>query len=275
MLHMRTDSDAGTSDSKSTEPRVRVRAKRKKVSRCVRTRLGDLKPSERAQVMAQLYEVYQETIAGPTREEFEKIYWSNDDSILARFYGADGALAGFAESTVRRLESQGRRYALLSGAVVFRLAYRGGLSTVWFGMKEFLRLKLREPTTPAVFFTRAVTPASYQLMASLGGWIYPSRRRDIPVEVQALVSDIARQLKLRIDPERPWFQETFVTMRQPERLARSVSLQNDPDVEFYREFTRDMRPDQILLVVAPIHLANIAVTTSRLVAAMVRSKLRK
>ncbi|MFT3765073.1 MAG: hypothetical protein QM820_06100 [Minicystis sp.] len=207
---------------------------------------------------------------GPTREEFEKIYWSNDDSILARFYGADGALAGFAESTVRRIESRGRRYAVCSGAVVFSLAYKGGFSTIWFGMKEFLRLKLREPTTPAVFITRAVSPASYQLLASLGGWLYPSRHRATPPEVEALVSDIARELKLKVDPANPWFQDSFARLRQPERLARSASLRNDPDAEFYRELTRDMRPDQFLIVTAPVNLANIAVTTSRLLAAVVR-----
>ncbi|APR80817.1 Hypothetical protein A7982_06164 [Minicystis rosea] len=226
-------------------------------------------------MMSELYEIYQETLVGPTREEFEKIYWSNDDSIMARFYGVDGALAGFAESTVRHVESRGRTYAVHSGAVVFSLAYRGGFSTVWFGMKEFMRIKLREPTTPAVFITRAVSPASYQLMASLGGWVYPSRHRPTPPEVEALVFDIARQLKLKTDPANPWFQSAIARIRQPERLARSAALKNNPDADFYRELTRDMRPDQMLILTAPVNLANIAVTTSRLVAAIVRTKLRK
>jgi hypothetical protein len=75
------------------------------------------------------------------------------------FYGECDELAGFT-------------YA----GVFFRLGYRGGSSAMLWGLRQALRLKLREPLTLVAYCTRSSSPAVYRLLASLMPDIYPSRR---------------------------------------------------------------------------------------------------
>jgi hypothetical protein len=226
--------------------------------RIIRTqhiRSRSLGPAQRSELVDRLYAIYNATLYGYTRDQFEEMVLGADEVRLVLYYGVGDELAGFAFCSIERIEHAGRRHAAIYAGVFFRPGYRGGVSGALFGLRQALRAKLSQPLTPLAYLTRCTTPAVYRLLASTMPRVYPSRRYRTPADIEALVRALnARRRYVAIGSD-PWIVRSIGRPHDPSRLRR---LGNDPDVRFYTELNPRFAEGESLLAWTPLDLANIA-----------------
>jgi hypothetical protein len=204
---------------------------RKRVHRRVHLASQSLEPTQRLALLDRLYAVYNDTLHGYSLDEFEHLVFGADDVRFALFYGTGDELAGFSFAGIDRIDHAGRTYAVMGGGGFFRSRYRGGALASLFMLGQALRVRAQEPQTPLAYLTRATTPAAYRRLAATMPRIYPSRERQTPAYVDALVRTMsARRQYVAVDGN-PW----LVRSAAPHDPARLRSLDRDPDVQFYLE----------------------------------------
>ena len=226
------------------------------VRRIVRSEHIGVAPSggaQRSALVDRLYGVYSETVQGDTREEFEAQIFSTDELRLVLFYGECDELAGFTYAGIERVAHAGRRLAVFGAGGFFRLGYRGGSSAMFWGLRQALYLKLREPRTPVAYCTRSSSPAVYRLLASLMPEIYPSRRYVTPADIEALARMVSARRKYVPVAEGSWVVRSRAVPRDPSRLRR---LNRDADVRFYTELNPRFADGESLLVWIPLDVVN-------------------
>ena len=166
-------------------------------------RSADLDPVQRSALIDRLYDIQCETLCGESRDEFEAGIFGEGEVCFALFYGARDELAGFSHAAIERIEHAGRKHAVFCAGVFFRQGYHGGLSALFFAIRQVLHFKLREPRTPLAYLTRSTTPVAYRLLAMATPRIYPSPRHQTPDEVDALVRELSMREAVRIAQREP------------------------------------------------------------------------
>lgn len=226
--------------------------------------LESLEAAQRSALLDRLYVIYSETVSGFTRDEFETHFFGAGEIRVALFYGTRDELAGFAYTSIERIEHAGRTQAVFNAGVFFLLGYRGGASAALFGLRQALRFKLREPSTPLAYFTRSSSPAVYRLLASTMPRAYPSRSHQTPADVDALVRAISVRRRYVPVGESSWIVHTPARPHDASRLRR---LESDPDVRFYTELNPRFADGNSVLTWIPLDAANIVGALSRLLRA--------
>jgi hypothetical protein len=243
-------------DLPSAAPARRVRGgQRKRIVRSEYLRSESLAPARRCALVDQLYEIYNATLYGQTRDEFGAQVFGAGEVRFALFYGASGELAGYSYAGIERIDHEGRTHAVFSAGGFFRPGYHGGLASILFGLRQAARAKLRHPRTPLAYLTRCATPATYRLLASTMPRIYPSRRYRTPADIEALVRALNARRRYGAVGADPWIVRTTIWLHDPSRLRR---LEHDPDVRFYTELNPRFAEGEALLAWTPLDLANIA-----------------
>jgi hypothetical protein len=226
--------------------------------RIIRTqhiRSRSLGPAQRSELVDRLYAIYNATLYGYTRDQFEEMVLGADEVRLVLYYGVGDELAGFAYGSIERIEHAGRRHAAMCAGMFFRPGYRGGVSGALFVLGQALRAKLREPHTPLAYMTRCTTPAVYRRFAVTMPRIYPSRKHRTPAHVDALVRALGARRKYAPIGENPWVVQAVGVPHDPSRLRR---LEHDPDVRFYTELNPRFVEGESLVVWVPGDLTDIA-----------------
>ncbi|CDO88247.1 hypothetical protein AWC29_20860 [Mycobacterium triplex] len=210
--------------------------------------------SRRGELAGELYDIYSETLHGYTPAAFDELVFGTPRVRLALFYGARDELAGFAFAAIDRIEHGGRIHAVMGGGGFFRSHYRGGPLASLFILGQGIRARLREPHTPLAYLTRATTPAAYRRLAVTMPTIYPSRRHQTPVDVEALVRALSpRRHYIQVN-ENPWVVRSAAP-HDPSRLQR---LDHDPDVRFYLDLNPGFAKGESLLVWVRADMADLA-----------------
>lgn len=184
------------------------------------------------------------------------------------FYGADGELAGFSNTSVLNVEVDGRTLAVFSAGVYVRLAYQGGEASARFGLIEALRQKLRAPHIPLSYMAMASSPAPYHLYATTMPQLWPVAHEAPPVEVERAIRAVSELRKLVAVDGDAWRVKTYVKPDDPDRIRRSARLRNHPNMGFYeaRNPARDhAEAATALLVWIPLDARNIAGAALRLI----------
>lgn len=213
-----------------------------------------LQGARRRALADELYNIYSETLHGHTPEEIDDLIFGAARVRLALFYGARGELAGCAFAAIDRIEHAGRTHAVLGGGGFFRSHYRGGPSASLFFLGQGIRARLREPHVPLAYLTRASTPAAYRRLAVTMPTIYPSRRRQTPVNVETLVRALSPRRHYVQVSENPWVVRSAAP-HDPSRLQR---LEHDPDVRFYLDLNPRFAQGESLLVWVRADMADLA-----------------
>jgi hypothetical protein len=244
----------GTGVLSPPSPAPGRRARPERIVRSEYLRSESLEPAQRCALVGRLYAVYCRTLHGYTSAEFEDMVFGASEVRLALFYGAHDQLAGFSFAGFERIEHAGRAHAVLAGGGFFRPGYHGGVSAAFFLLGQALRAKLREPRTPLAYVTRATTPAAYRRLAATMPRIYPSRKRQTPADVEAVVRALIAHRQYVQVGDSPWVVRSH-TPHDPSRLRR---LQDDADVRFYFELNPGFAEGESLLVWMGLDTADIA-----------------
>lgn len=217
---------------------------------------GHESPSS-ATLLDRLFDVYQETMRGVSRSTFKAIIHGSSGCRLALYYGANRELAGFAFSRLEHHRYAGRKYAVLVGGAFFRLRYKnGGELAARYALFQALRCKLREPCTPLVYFTRALSPPAYRRLAAGMPRVYPSRHGPTPPRIEALVRKLSELTEFEaVSRDLPWVVHAPAVAAEPQRLQ---NLKPDPDISYYHEINPGYAQGDALLVLIPLNLRNIA-----------------
>ena len=213
-----------------------------------------LETARRRELADELYNIYSETLHGYTPEAFDDLIFGTPRVRLALFYSARDELAGFAFAAIDRIEHAGRTHAVMGGGGFFRSHYRGGPLASLFILGQGIRARLREPHIPLAYLTRATTPAAYRRLAWAMPTIYPSRRRQTPVDVETLVRTLSPRRHYVQVSDSPWVVRSAAP-HDPSRLQR---LDHDPDVRFYLELNPRFAQGESLLVWVRADMADLA-----------------
>ncbi len=256
---VRTCGDPGVGDTcapsdVSTDPPAGARCTGpRRIVRSEYLQSSSLGPERRHTLYGQLYEVYSDTVSGLTYQDLEELVFASEGHV-ALYYGAADELAGFSFARIERIEHAGRTHAVFCAGVLFRLGYRGGMPAAFFGLRQALRFKLREPRTPLAYMTRSSSPAVYRLLASTMPRMYPSCKHETPADVESLVRTYCAQWHYEPVSENPWIQRSPAMPHNPSRLRR---LETEPDVRFYMELNPNWANGESVLTWIPLTVANI------------------
>ncbi|MEM6929219.1 MAG: hypothetical protein AAF602_19930 [Myxococcota bacterium] len=223
--------------------------------------------SERRRLLDACYAIYRETSSTLSRCELEAQF-AHPETRLGLFYDKAGALVGFSNAAVLRIDVAGRSQAVFSAGVYFRLSVRGGPASVVFGLTEALRYKLLAPYVPLAYLAMASSPAPYDLYYRHAKRLWPSPDAEMPPSVAAAIeaASEARGLR-RIDGDRCRV-ETYVAPDRPDRIRRSKRLRGQPSTRFYEAANpgwADHERPTALLVWIPLGLRDILGALLRLV----------
>lgn len=195
----------------------------------------------------------------------------SEQTRLGLIYSSAGALVGFSNATVHVERHGGRDRAVYIAGVFFRLGYHGGADAAYFGLSEALAFKLRHPTVPLAYMTRASNPAVYRGLARTIRQIYPVPNRRTPPEVEALLGSVARKHGSTPLRDRPWLVPNKVRVKSPARLRQSASLRGDPHARYFVELNPRYAEDELaLLVWVPLDVGNIARSLAKLASRTLR-----
>ncbi|MEO0602588.1 MAG: hypothetical protein AAF211_14185, partial [Myxococcota bacterium] len=137
-----------------------IDAPRESVARTRRLTWCRQSAAERHRLLDACYALYRETSSTLSRHELEAQF-AHPSTRLGLFYAKSGALVGFSNAAVLRIDVDGRSHAVFSAGVYFRLCVRGGSASVVFGLTEALRYKLLAPHVPLAYMAMASSPAPY------------------------------------------------------------------------------------------------------------------
>lgn len=244
-----------------TETSLAARRPSRRIVRSEYVDAASLQPEQRRDLYDRLYEVYSDTVSGLTYHDLDALVFGGE-ARLALYYATGDELAGFSFARIERIEHAGRTHAVFCAGVLFRLGYHGGIPASFFGLRQALRFKLREPRTPLAYMTRSPSPAVYRLVASTMPRVYPSCNYETPAKVDALVREYCSQWNYEPVGENPWIQRSPAAPHNPSRLRR---LERDPYARFYMEFNPNWANGEAMLTWIPLDLANIAGGFFRLV----------
>jgi hypothetical protein len=228
---------------------------RGRIARTAYLRAAALPPAERCALAHEMYSIYCETVQGYTRDEFEALVFGSSEVSLALFYGPRDELAGFSHCGLDRVRYADRTHGVFRAGTYFSPGYHGGASSVLFGLRETLRIKLREPRTPLAYLTRGASPAVYRLLSATFPCLYPSRTHQTPEDIDALVRLVGARWGYVAVGESPWVVRSVATPLDAARLRR---LDHDPDVRFYEQVNPRFAEGDSLLIWMPLDVANIA-----------------
>src|SRR5262249_45396323 len=152
---------------------------------------------------------------------------------LALFHGAGGELAGFAIMHVDHLVHEGRSHAIVTGGFMFRTGYRGGATAVRFALLEALRPPPRAPFSTFLVVTRANSPTSYRLFASLARTIWPARGVDNPPWLESLLRRVIDRHGMVPVEGSCWIVRQDAAPRSTDRFENAA--EEDPYMRFFLE----------------------------------------
>lgn len=217
-------------------------------------RVDELGANVRAALGNALYEIFCESYDALSQETVCDEIVFRDGGWLALYRDAHGTLMGFTTFKVHEIELGGRTHGVIQSGSYFRRGIRGGARAtqhaVWLSALE----RLRHPRRPLWGMFEALTPASYRRGLRTLPHAFPTRRGPTPPHVAELLSAVIERLGLARVGEHPFvvsYPDPAVH-RDPERLASSETLRNDPDVRFYLEQNPHFVDGHILCVLAPL-----------------------
>lgn len=239
---------------------------RKPVARTRRLTWWRQSPARRRRLLDACFGIYRETSSTLSRREFER-FFDHPSTRVGLFYGEDGSLVGFSNASVLRVDVEGRAQAVFSAGVYFRLAYRGGDASVFFGLTEALRQKALAPHVPLAYMAMASSPAPYDLYYRHADRLWPSPDAAMPHHVAKAIEAAADLRRLRRVDGHPCRVESFVAAEDPKRIRSSKRLRNQPSTRFYEALNPNWaHPDRptALLVWIPLDLRDIVGAMVRL-----------
>jgi hypothetical protein len=243
-----------TSRAPSTSKR---RGARVPIARVEHFMLGAASPAERVKLVDDTYRISRAYFPDETHEEFERTFFSADETWVFLFFGPDEELAGFAAVSNVWVNHEDEDVACFKGMACidsrYKLTWRSRLPVV----REAVKFKLRHPWTRAGYMGMAATPSGYRLVTSSVPRVYPSREDGMPDSVKALILKAMKVRGLEVVDEERLLVRAASRLAQPERIRESRGLSADPDARYFMERNPDYE-EHYMMVWAPLGFRDLA-----------------
>ena len=216
----------------------------------------------RAELEAELADVYLATFVGPTRSQvIEHFVRRGPNSRTIVMYDEHDAVVGFATSVHLRCRVDGREYAVLDSGVYMLPGVRGGAArAIGSGVAKGLQHVLRHPRVPSCSISVALTPRSYRRALEGLPSLLPRPGAGIPEHADALVRAFAAAKGWVPVGEDPWVVHRTsmeVRSRDPARVERAGSG-SDPLSRYYLDRNPGYERGHGLLTYTTLSPANVA-----------------
>lgn len=231
------------------------RAPRTPLIRLRRLTVGEIDPSERDAIIDQIYAIFSTYFAGHDRETFCRIALPTPETRLALLLTIDGALAGFASTSIQRLTIEGRDHAAVSASVFVLPAYRGGTLGAFFVLREILRFTARHPDVPIAYLGSVLWPTGYQRFARTFTRTYPNYRMGFPPEAARIARAFIEARGMKIEGAPPWVVNLGARPLGTARITPARA--NDPHVQYFCANNPGYVDGHALLMWIPIDRATI------------------
>jgi hypothetical protein len=233
------------------------------IARTERFMLGERTAAELRRICDDCHRIHEAYFPGVDRDFLERAFFGDETTRIFLYYGADGALAGFGAVSMLWVSHEGTDHAVFKGVTCIDRRYKFVWSARLHSIAEALRFKLRHPWTPVAYMGMATTPTGYRLFASTVPRCYPSRHAEVPAAIRALLLKATRQRGFEPVDEEKLLVRAVSHLAEPERIHRSASLQDDPDVRFYLD--RNPRlGEHAMLFWVPLDLSNVCHGAARI-----------
>ena len=232
-------------------------------------------PPIRAACLDDLFTFSSGMFENETREGFEKMLTAEGlrDARILFFRDGDGRVQGY--NMVRRFAPivDGRPVDLFRAVAAMAPEYRGGGSTLGFGMMLAVKRKLRHPLRPCYYIGALVHPSSYYLFAKNAADIWPRHDRDTPPDIRALIAKLAETTGIDItDATHPFVTFDGVPTRQDAGEAAFWRDHPRPEVQLFLKLNPRYSEGYGLVTLVPLTWKNLAVGAFRAATAGLRRR---
>lgn len=247
-----------------------MRTKRIPVSQVSVLTVAELDGERRWALAAELYPLFGRYITGFSFETFrDEMLFGPDTLRLALFLDDAGEIVGYAAVKFYSDRIAERLFHIMSVGLYIDLRYRASELAGLVLVRELLRYRLRNRRGSMWFAFEATSPSSYQCPARLGR-IYPHPVHETPPIVLDIVDALARRHQLERVGGSPFVVRDGRVeaggLRDPERMARSARLKDDPYDAFYRELNPGFAEGSLVLACIPTTLRNVSAMVVRMAA---------
>lgn len=237
----------------------------------------DTAPSARAACIDELYAFSSAMFENEIREGFESMLTAEGmtDAQILLFRDGGGRVQGY--NMVRRFEPlvDGRACDLFRAVAAMAPEYRGGGSTLGFGLTLAVRRKFRHPTRPCYYIGTLVHPSSYYLFTKNAAEIWPCHDKETPPDIHDLIHRLAEISGIEVtDPDAPYVTYIGVPTRQDAAEAEFWQNHPRPEVQLFLKLNPGYSDGYALVALVPLTWTNLATAAFRSATAGFRRRRR-
>ena len=235
-----------------------ARAKRPRLARSLA--VDELTADERARLGPALYEIFCASYGDLDLETVTEEIVFRPGGRLYIYADADGALVGFCTASYETFTLDGTTHAVWNGGAYFLRRVRGGAAALAAALRGPLAYRLTHPTHAVSLMYESLHPASYRLSVRTFPKVYPNRNEPTPPAMQRLLEAVIARRGLSRSGAHPLVVRypDPASHKDPERVALSMTLCNDPDVGFYLSQNPRYDRGDILCCLVPFTLGSLS-----------------
>ena len=231
-----------------------------------------LSGAERTRFFDEWFDLYDEIFDGFDRPGLEA-YYGDPNSSQTRMQvmrTADGKMVGFNAVRLYPVEIDGKERDAFRSTAGMKREYRGGSSTIAFGLQLAVAYKIKHPFRAVYYFGSMLHPSSYYVLSKYAYEMWPRHDREPPPIIDRLIATLAEMREYEFDdPPSPYVRLANERTREAEDEPEFWRTSDNPIIETNPRYAEGRG----LITLVPLTWTNLILSSVKFGAAMLGRKL--
>tara|TARA_B100000965_G_scaffold251111_1_gene211202 strand:+ start:2012 stop:2779 length:768 start_codon:yes stop_codon:yes gene_type:complete len=235
-----------------------------------------LSGAERTRFFDEWFDLYDEIFDGFDRPGLEA-YYGDPNSSQTRMQvmrTADGKMVGFNAVRLYPVEIDGKERDAFRSTAGMKREYRGGSSTIAFGLQLAVAYKIKHPFRAVYYFGSMLHPSSYYVLSKYAYEMWPRHDREPPPIIDRLIATLAEMRDYEFDdPPSPYVRLANERTREAEDEPEFWRTSDNPIIRYYVETNPRYAEGRGLITLVPLTWTNLILSSVKFGTAMLGRKL--
>lgn len=235
-----------------------------------------LSGAERTDFFDEWFALYDEIFDGFDRPGLENYYGDSNSSQIRMqvMRTADGKMVGFNAVRLYPVEIDGKERDAFRSTAGMKREYRGGSSTIAFGLQLAVAYKIKHPFRGVYYFGSMLHPSSYYVLSKYAYEMWPRHDRETPPKIDRLIASLAEARKYEFDdPPSPYVRMASERTREAEDEPEFWRTSDNPVVRFYLRTNPRYAEGRGLITLIPLTWTNLVLSAFKFGGRMLSRRL--
>ena len=196
--------------------------------------------------------------------EFKAYYWSAKlDYIDVTFILSDKKVIGFCAAAFYRTAINGKPYTIGRAATGILEEYRGHTLPKWTLYRKYIRYWRRHPFRRTLLSAYVANPLIYAMICKYTGIAYPRQGVNPPEDIIKIKDELLRSQNLHRKEGPAFVVEIHFCVTIGGRELKRIFTSEDHNIKYFLHINPRFRQQHGVVVLIPIHLRNILLSSLR------------